>query len=68
VDKGMIEQIAETDNSALHCDYRALTPELIQHAHAHQVPLLTYTVNDPHQQQQLITQGVFGIFTDCAPR
>lgn len=62
----MIDQFAAADNCALHCDYQALTPALIQQANAVGLPLLAYTVNDPEKVKQLISQGVLGIFTDNA--
>lgn len=64
LDTNLIEQIAAQDNCALHCDYHLLTPELIQHANALELPLLAFTVNDPKVGKQLISEGLFAVFTD----
>lgn len=60
----LIEQVAKTPNSALHCDYLALTPAFMAQALACSVPVLAYTVNEATIAKLLFEQRIFGIFSD----
>ncbi len=59
-----LQHVLDSGFDALHCDYRALNSNFIQLAHQQGVPLLAYTVNDPGKTQELISQGLFGVFSD----
>lgn len=49
-----------------HGRVRLLTPALLRAAHAHDVEVHVWTVNDPADMQRLVTMGVEGIVTDRA--
>lgn len=56
--------VANVANSALHCEYQSLSPELILLAREYKVPLLAYTVNDPYIARDLLRRGMFALFSD----
>lgn len=60
----LIQQVANTPNAALHCDYLALTPAFMRQAAAASVPVLAYTVNESTIAEQLFSHAIFGIFSD----
>jgi glycerophosphoryl diester phosphodiesterase len=45
-----------------------VTRELVQEAHAHDLKLVTWTVNEPERMRELISAGVDGIITDFPDR
>jgi glycerophosphoryl diester phosphodiesterase len=45
-----------------------VTPELVRDAHAHDLKLVTWTVNEPDRMKELILAGVDGIITDYPDR
>ncbi len=45
-----------------------LTPALLAHAHAHAVPVIPWTVNDPADMRRLIAWGVDGLISDWPDR
>lgn len=60
----IIRLAAKTQNATINCNHRSIDladASRLQHLN---IPLLAYTVNDPQIAQQLLTSGVFGIFTD----
>lgn len=60
----MIEKVASTPNSSLHCDYQSLSEEMLHLCQKANVPLLVYTVNQPEIAKRLIDHGIFGVFSD----
>lgn len=60
----LLLEIAKTPNAACHTHFEALTPEILLFAKEIQVPLLSYTVNDPTIAATLLDQGIFAIFSD----
>ncbi|HRE31226.1 MAG TPA: glycerophosphodiester phosphodiesterase family protein [Candidatus Berkiella sp.] len=60
----LIQQIAKIPNAALHCDYLALTPDLLAQARNAKVPILAYTVNEASIAHHLFSENVFGVFSD----
>lgn len=49
----------------IHCDHTELTPQMIKACLNASIPLLVYTVNDLNTAIELISQGVFALFSDC---
>ncbi|MBS0288295.1 MAG: glycerophosphoryl diester phosphodiesterase [Proteobacteria bacterium] len=64
----MIEMVANTQNSALHCDHESLSDDMIALCQEHAIPLLAYTVNHPEIARNLINSGVYGLFSDDPQR
>ncbi|MFI4937558.1 MAG: glycerophosphodiester phosphodiesterase family protein [Candidatus Berkiellales bacterium] len=62
--ESVLQEIAEIPNSACHTHFQSLTPELLLLANEYDVPVLTYTVNDPETAIRLLEQGVFAVFSD----
>ena len=60
----LIDALAEETNCACHCHYQGLDSDMINYAQDKNISLLTYTVNDPIVAQDLLSQGIFGVFTD----
>lgn len=58
--------LAQSSNCALHCPLELASPELIQLTKSYNLPLLIYTVNEPKICNKLLSDGVFGVFTDTA--
>lgn len=48
----------------LHCDAALLDDAVLAEAQARQIPVLTYTVNEPEQAKILLARGVSALFTD----
>lgn len=55
---------AKTKNCSVNCDYRNLSNQDITRMNQFEIPLLAYTVNDLDIANQLLNQGVYGVFTD----
>jgi glycerophosphoryl diester phosphodiesterase len=55
---------AEHGHSALHPHHSAVTPELVEAAHAAGLQLNTWTVDDPDRMRELAAMGVDGIITN----
>jgi glycerophosphoryl diester phosphodiesterase len=49
---------------SLHCDFRHVTPRLVDEAARRGVPLVCYTVNDPDEARRLLGLGVAAVITD----
>lgn len=49
---------------ALHCNYRRLSPVILDSAASHGVPVVCYTVNDPDEARRLLAAGVSALITD----
>ncbi len=62
---GDVSQALLLKAESLHLNFSRLTPSLIQSCKEHHLLLYCYTVNEIPLAQQLATQGVDGIFTDC---
>ncbi len=60
----MIEMVAKTPNSALHCGFESLSAPLIAQCQAQNVPVLAFTVNQPDIAKQLLNAGLYGLFCD----
>ncbi len=60
----MIDMVAKTKNSALHCDYLGLNEELLKVCQSNNVPVLAYTVNEPAIAKNLLNAGIYGLFSD----
>lgn len=60
----MIELVANTPNSALHCDYQSLDASLLTLCQDKAIPVLAYTVNQPEIARQLLDVGLYGLFCD----
>lgn len=60
----MIEMVAKTANSALHCGYESLNESLLSVCKDKQIPVLAYTVNTPEIARKLLGAGLYGLFCD----
>lgn len=67
ITKETIETVAKTPNASLHTHYRSLSVELLTVAKHLGVPLLAYTVNEPHIAHALLQAGIFALFSDHPP-
>lgn len=54
----------KTPNATINCNYHSLNDSDISRSQHLNIPLLVYTVNEQEIANQLLNQGVFGIFTD----
>ena len=45
-----------------------MTPELIEHAHQHEIAVHVWTINEPEEMQTLLDLGVDGLVTDWPGR
>jgi len=59
-----VATVAEHGHSALHPHHTAVTPELVDAAHAAGLQLTTWTVDDPDRMRELAAMGVDGIITN----
>ena len=62
------ERLARLDCVALDADYKELTPEIVQAAHADGYRVACYTPNDPVTAQELTEWGVDCLITDAIDR
>lgn len=67
VTREMIETLSTTPNASLHTHYRSLSVGLLTAAKQLHVPVLAYTVNEPHIAQSLLHADIFAIFSDNPP-
>ena len=51
--------------TALDFDHSLVTRERVEELHQAQVPLVTWTVNDPARAAELLSWGVDGVTTDA---
>jgi len=58
----LLFKITEADSAHLH--YEMVTPNVVKHFHARQIPIYTWTVNRTDVMKRLIEMGVDGIITD----
>jgi glycerophosphoryl diester phosphodiesterase len=59
-----LETVVEHGHSALHAHYTAVTPELVEAAHAAGVALNTWTVDNPDDMRRMADYGVDAIVTN----
>ena len=59
------EQMVVAKATVLDLDHSLITRERVEEVHAANVPLVTWTVNDPARAAQLVSWGVDGITTDA---
>jgi len=68
VPEGWQATMQRLDCAALHCNYKALTPELAQAIHGAGYGILLWTVNDPAIARQMLSYGADCLVTDALDR
>ena len=59
------QQMVAASATALDLDHSLVTRERVEELHQAQVPLVTWTVNDPARAAELLSWGVDGVTTDA---
>jgi len=59
-----LQRVRALDCVALDAHHEALTPQVVERAHAERLRVLTYTANDPARVAELLRWGVDGVITD----